>query len=224
MNIKDIRRENMRFLVKVAGSITAMAKRLDKSPSQISQLIGAKKSGSKNKPIGDMIAAQVEAAFNKPRGWLDKEHFHIRETFPDYVLMPVVHFVPLITWNEIQTWQRLADTNEPKTYTQWLPVSNVHSKKAFALQVNGDSMEAPSGTSFPNGALIVVDPDKTPTNKSYVVVNLNEKENNSTTFKQLIIDGNRRYLKPLNPRYPILELSDNAVIIGIIKQMVLEFD
>jgi SOS-response transcriptional repressor LexA len=43
------------------------------------------------------------------------------------------------------------------------------------------------------------------------------------TFKQLVIDG-RRYLKPLNPRYPIMEMDDRMATCGVVKQMIMSFD
>lgn len=67
MNVKVIRRENMRALAKSAGGISKLALRLGKSQSQISHLIGT----SPIKNIGDKVAAQIEAVFGKPPGWLD---------------------------------------------------------------------------------------------------------------------------------------------------------
>lgn len=67
MNVKSIRRENVRALAKSVGGISRLAIRLNKSQSQVSHLIGT----SPIKNIGDKIASQIEIIFGKPAGWLD---------------------------------------------------------------------------------------------------------------------------------------------------------
>ena len=44
-------------------------------------------------------------------------------------------------------------------------------------------------------------------------------DTNQATFKQLVIDGARRYLKPLNPRYPIIPVERDARICGVVREM-----
>ena len=71
-------------------------------------------------------------------------------------------------------------------------------KNAFALQVKGDSMEP----EFSDGCTIIVDPGKKAVHGSYVVVHVEDDE--EATFKELIVDGSRKYLKPVNNRYPLM--------------------
>ena len=35
-------------------------------------------------------------------------------------------------------------------------------------------------------------------------------------LKQLIIEGSRQYLKPLNPRYPIIALTEQFKVCGVV--------
>lgn len=70
MDIKEIRRINLREAAKSAGGVTALARALRHSQSQISHLIGAHPS----KNIGNKLAAEFEAALHKPPGWLDELH------------------------------------------------------------------------------------------------------------------------------------------------------
>ena len=62
MNIKDIRRKNLRKLARLVGGITDLSEHLDRSQSQISHLIG----NSPIKNIGDRLASHIEKVFNKP--------------------------------------------------------------------------------------------------------------------------------------------------------------
>jgi len=223
MNVKDIRRQNLRVLARSVGGITQLAERLAKSQSQISHLIGT----NPIKNIGDRFAAEVEQVFTKPNGWMDHEHPVINEEGGIYRVSGRQYYseVPLLNWQEALQWLDPKDANfagnNKKNSYQYLTVPCVASKHAFALQVEGDSMEAPSGVSFPNQSLIIVDPEERANNGAYVLA----KPNNTSpiVFKQLIIDGSRRYLKPLNPRYPLMEISAQAIICGVVKLLLMEF-
>lgn len=69
MNVKDIRRKNLRIIARAVGGITELSKLLNRSQSLLSHLIG--KHPSKN--IGDKFALIVETALNQPPGWLDQD-------------------------------------------------------------------------------------------------------------------------------------------------------
>ncbi|TYN14394.1 LexA family transcriptional repressor, partial [Salmonella enterica subsp. enterica serovar Typhimurium] len=42
------------------------------------------------------------------------------------------------------------------------------------------------------------------------------EDENEATFKKLVMDTGRRFLKPLNPQYPMIEISGNCKIIGVV--------
>ncbi|EBM5549197.1 LexA family transcriptional repressor, partial [Salmonella enterica] len=39
---------------------------------------------------------------------------------------------------------------------------------------------------------------------------------NEATFKKLVMDAGRKFLKPLNPQYPMIEINGNCKIIGVV--------
>lgn len=90
---------------------------------------------------------------------------------------------------------------------------------AFALKVRGDSMVDPGGRSYPDGCLIVVDPDRKAKPGERVVVRLATAE--EAIFKQLEFDGAQYFLKPLNPRYPLLPMPADAKIVGVVVMTVI---
>ncbi|MEH6641424.1 S24 family peptidase [Vreelandella glaciei] len=87
--------------------------------------------------------------------------------------------------------------------------------QAFWLEVTGDSMTAPAGVrpSIPEGTLVLVDTGIEATQGKLVVAQLDES--NQATFKKLVIDGGQKYLKPLNPAYPLIPINGNCRIIGV---------
>ncbi len=133
----------------------------------------------------------------------------------------ITGYLPLISWVRAGEWTEIADPLEPGTYEKLILVTRRYSNRAFALRLDGDSMQAPDGDSFPSGSIICVEPMQQAKNGSYVVIRL--ESSNEATFKQLIIDGAREYLKPLNPRYPIMEITEPATICGVVRQLVMDF-
>ncbi len=130
----------------------------------------------------------------------------------------ITAYVPLISWVAAGSWRDVADPYPAGVGEALVPVTCRAGPNAYALRVQGDSMEPV----FPDGSVIIVDPAVEPRQGSYVVVRLDEAE--QATFKQLVIDGGTRYLKPLNPRYPLLEVRESATVCGVVRQMVMDFE
>src|SRR5258708_7589976 len=139
MNVKEIRRNNLRMLARSVGGVTSLAERLSRSQSQISHLIGT----NPVKNIGDKLAAEVERVFEKPIGWLDHSQFTIQDHQGIYDPHAKRSFsqVPLIAWNDLFTWLETTHKNT-KHPTQHVVTQIPVSEHAFALYVDGDSMEA----------------------------------------------------------------------------------
>ncbi|MFS3633724.1 LexA family protein [Proteus mirabilis] len=111
-----------------------------------------------------------------------------------------------------------AFSTEFNSYTQkdavsWIPTAKKASERAFWLEVEGQSMTAPPGgkPSFPEGMLILVDPDEEVEFGDFCVARL---LNDEFTFKRLIREGGVEYLEPLNPRYDLIPINGNCTIIG----------
>ncbi|WP_392738911.1 LexA family protein [Serratia ureilytica] len=109
-------------------------------------------------------------------------------------------------------------TNEPVTFSEhdaqcWIATTRRASEKAFWLEVQGQSMTAPAGSkpSFPEGMLILVDPDETVSTGDFCIASM---DGSDFTFKRFIKDGWEPYLQPLNPQYPLLRCNENCQLVG----------
>ncbi|MEQ1977085.1 S24 family peptidase [Xenorhabdus sp. SGI240] len=122
---------------------------------------------------------------------------------------------PLLDWVNAGNWcedpaPKYQTSRTAKAYETCIECS----QRAFWLEVKGDSMVSPNGLSFPQGMIILVDPEVKPTPNNLVVAKLDgEKE---LTFKQLITEGYDTFLKPLNPQYNMITLSNQVNIIGVV--------
>lgn len=120
--------------------------------------------------------------------------------------------VPVISWVQAGNWKEVieADGDIPR-----VPTTYKVREHTYALRVEGDSMEP----TFPRGCLIIVEPGEDPHPGQYVIVRQNGSE---ATFKQLIQDGGTYMLKPINDRYPIMQMQAGAVFCGVVKQMMMD--
>lgn len=126
--------------------------------------------------------------------------------------------IPLVSWVHAGCWSEAIDLHEVGDAEEWIVFGDENTNNnAFALRVHGESMHDPSGpTSFSDGDIIIVDPDKNPENKSFVVVRQNG--NMEATFKQLIIESGEKMLKALNPSWPnrIIPMTEETVLCGVV--------
>ncbi len=83
-------------------------------------------------------------------------------------------------------------------------------REAFALQVLGDSMQP----EFQEGHIIIIDPDAVVESGNYVLAKYEEEY----IFRQLIIEDNQYFLKPLNENYPTLSIPNLEAVQGVIVQ------
>jgi len=90
--------------------------------------------------------------------------------------------------------------------------SSCRALEPYALRVLGDSMEP----EFADGCVIIVDPGGAPRDGSYVIVEFA----GDVFFRQLVVEGERRRLKPLNPKYGSFELTPPYTIKGSVVQQV----
>lgn len=128
---------------------------------------------------------------------------------------------PVISWVSAGSWAEAVEPY-PAGISDRYEFSEYDSKgPAFWLTVKGDSMTAPAGQSITEGTLILVDTEAEVAPGKLVVAKL--PDSNEATFKKLVSDGGRLFLKPLNPSYPIESVDENCRIVGVVVQALQKF-
>lgn len=159
---------------------------------------------------------RLSEIFNKPLDyWLDQYEVD------NGSFVSMNKQVPLISWVRAGSWDDIEDHFNPADAEEWINTqSKSVSKHAFALRVEGDSMTSPTGISFPEGCVVVIDPERSPKTGDYVIAK--DTITQKATFKKLATDGGRWYLKPLNTTYPAIEIDDPAMrVIGVAVEWVM---
>lgn len=125
--------------------------------------------------------------------------------------------VPLITWEQAGMLEDVVSSFS-ESEGEWVEsVARKTESPAYALRVVGDTMEP----RFPEGTILIIEPCSEAEHGKFVIAR--QKGSTDAVFKELIKDGANWYLKPLNPRYPILPLDKDTVICGKLRRAVQEY-
>lgn len=119
--------------------------------------------------------------------------------------------VPLISWVRAGAWcEANFEQHDDET---WLSCPVAISDSGYALKVLGDSMTNPGpGRSYPTGCIIFVDPEAETKTGDRVIARV--PRTNEATFKILVEDAGRQFLRPINPQYPIIDITEETHICG----------
>jgi SOS-response transcriptional repressor LexA len=98
--------------------------------------------------------------------------------------------------------------------SNWIGCPYDLSENSFVLKVQDELMTSTNGRSYPQGTLIFVDVDHKPKSGDRIIAV--DTKTLSAVFREYVISGSVRYLKPLNDRYPIQEFADSTSIIGVV--------
>lgn len=216
---EQVRLRNLELLIAEAGSAVKLARAAGTNSSYLSQVrnqMPTKKGTPRG--VGDDLAEKLERGMGKPLGWMDEVHAEPPQQpagtpEPNADAGPDIRSLrPLISWVQAGEWSEISEGFVPPYGVELLPCPVTCSPESFVLRVRGSSMEP----KFHEGDLIFVDPNVAAVHGKYVVVRLDET--NEATFKQLIVEGKRQYLKALNPDWPnrIIELNAAATIVGVV--------
>lgn len=121
---------------------------------------------------------------------------------------------PLISSVQAGAWAEACEPYQVEEVSEWYETTEKVIGKGFWLRVVGDSMTSPTGVSFPEGTMILVDTGRDHENKSLVVAKLTDV--NEATFKRFVVDAGMHYLMPLNPTYKPIAINGNCKIIGVV--------
>jgi SOS-response transcriptional repressor LexA len=121
--------------------------------------------------------------------------------------------VPLISWVQAGSWCEAICNIEVYDADSWLSCPVPISDHGYALKVQGDSMTNPGpGRSYPAGCIIFVDPEAETKTGDRVIARV--PRTNEATFKILVEDAGRQFLRPINPQYPIIDITEETHLCG----------
>lgn len=160
-----------------------------------------------SKPRGNVLA-NLAAALGASMQWLatgegeGPDVSNVRKTV-------TVRDLPVVSMSNL-TYFEPNDPNHKFSAIDFIPSPHEAGEFSFGVMVQGESMESCSGPSFPDGTIVVVDPETDIEDGEFgVFIDIN---NSQATFKMFTVDQGGAYLQPLNPSYPIVNAEDYVLI------------
>jgi SOS-response transcriptional repressor LexA len=108
--VQRIRHTNLLQLITELGSIQALADRIERSPSHVSQMKNNSTHSRTGIPrgIGDKMARHIEEKMGRPRGWMDTQHSDAGLELSIGVVAQVLsqgpaEYAVLLTWTALMT-------------------------------------------------------------------------------------------------------------------------
>ena len=195
---------------------------MDVSNAKLARMIGVSRPTignwieGKSAPTGENLTNLANALKVDPNWLMSGKESRVRldnnvdisqkipfEGFP----VPVISWVAAGSFGPIETVLRDAEVDE------YLPPIKECGKNGYGLVVTGISMSP----KFEPEDRIYVNPDFQVSDlKTGDLVIVSCAGDNEATFKQLIIEGTTRYLKPLNPKWDeqIIKLTEDCRLVG----------
>lgn len=213
----------------LAARIKQRRKEINLNQTQLAKLAGMAQSDISKLERGDSRSttriAELARALQCDAVWLSSGDEPSRTTVGEKLAPPYLanvsaatprRRVPLISWVRAGMFDDVADVFAPGEADDWITAyQSSPSGNAFALRVEGDSMTAAVGRSFPDGCIIIVDPNRSPQPGDFVIAK--DVRAQRATFKQLTTDGLQSYLKPLNTNYPVIAInSEHLRIVAVV--------
>ncbi len=189
--------------------------------TQLSRLAGVSQSTIGNIEVdirgyGDSVVAIAKALSVSPETLLGGVPSYNKSETDNTKKIATHSRVPMISWVTAGILTDMLDNLQAGEDQQWVECYySKPSKSSYALSVEGDSMTSPiqGAASFPHGTIIIVDTDAAAKPGDYVIAK--DVATQRATFKQLMTDGSRWYLKALNAMYQAIEIDDPALrVIG----------
>jgi SOS-response transcriptional repressor LexA len=227
MELSEIRRRRLAQIIdtRFKGIASDLAAAIGRDSSYVSRIFTEKLEHRRN--LGEGLARDIEALLGLAEhslddaSLLDEAHGGSTPGIAYDNIAPIrpiskQAMVPVISWVTAGSWCEAVDNFSVGDAEMWLPCPIPCSARTYALRVVGDSMTSPypNEKSYPEGVIIFVDPDKNYENGSRVIAKV--PETNEVTFKKLVMDSGRMYLKPLNPAYPTMDITRELHVCGVV--------
>lgn len=209
-------------LVSIGQRISKLMLDMDVSNAKLARMIGVSRPTignwieGKSAPTGENLTNLASALKVDPNWLMSGKESRVRldnnvdisQKIPfDGFPIPVISWVAAGSFGPIETVLRDAEVDE------YLPPIKECGKNGYGLVVTGISMSP----KFEPEDRIYVNPDFQVSDlKTGDLVIVSCAGGNEATFKQLIIEGTTKYLKPLNPKWDeqIIKLTEDCRLVG----------
>jgi len=118
--------------------------------------------------------------------------------------METIRYIPILSWEEAITWPNTYDEYHNTVSTEY-----EYDRHAFSLIVEEDHWE-----NLAKGTALLIDPSLKASHRDFIITY--KSGQNTASLKQLLLDEDQMYLKPIIQGYNISVLTSEHTILGIV--------
>lgn len=111
----------------------------------------------------------------------------------------------------VYSLEEIATGRENAKVLKFIGAAGITGKNVFGISINSDAL-APA---FQSNSIIIIDPNLKPVEGDYVLCCLGSGEE-APVFRQIFIDGNDYYFKPVNPGFGEMKHYEVYKILGVV--------
>lgn len=126
--------------------------------------------------------------------------------------------IPIIELEEALEWENIISKITPSNHSDFIVIDHSTCQGKFAIRVKGESM----WPQFQINTVLIISTDKITKNRDFVIAFI--KESNEVVFRQMMIDGNYKFLKAINSLFPTITFETEDKLIGTVIQTRLNLD
>jgi transcriptional regulator with XRE-family HTH domain len=128
-----------------------------------------------------------------------------------------INKVPLFSWEEVISYQKLMGTLTIETWNNWVIANADISDQAYALSVHQRSLSPV----FPYNTTLIVDQRQKIQDNDYVIIY--REGGNTTSVKKVVIIGDERWLLDPNKNVGAMLFTESHICCGVIIQAQIPF-
>ena len=210
------------YLVSIGQRISKLMLDMDVSNAKLARMIGVSRPTignwieGKSAPTGENLTNLANALKVDPNWLMSGKKSQVRLD-NNVDISQKIPFdgrpIPVISWVAAGSFGPIATVLKDAEVDEYLPPIKECGKNGYGLVVTGISMSP----KFEPEDRIYVNPDFQVSDlKTGDLVIVSCTGDNEATFKQLIIEGTTKYLKPLNPKWDeqIIKLTEDCRLVG----------
>ncbi|MGQ3891820.1 LexA family transcriptional regulator [Legionella sp. CNM-4043-24] len=148
-------------------------------------------------PLLDFFRVDINAFLYED---MSDPDWHIRKKMGDMISIPV------FSLDEVGKGRGQA------TVSMFIAAAGISGLNVFGVSINSDRL-APA---FQNNSIVIIDPDLKPMESDYVLCILGNRPDASPVFRQLFMDGDDYYFKPVNPGFGEMKQYEHFQLLGVI--------
>jgi SOS-response transcriptional repressor LexA len=206
-------------MTRVGRNIRILRERLGLSQNKVAELCGwdsgSRVSNYENTPrepgLDDIVI--IARVLNVSPATLAFDDFPISKNFPD----PKINGIPVLNWETASDWPANKKTITDNKDIDFIGQQLILGVNCYALKIEDDLMMSRAEEHFfKEGSYIIVDPEKKPKDRNFVVAK--GKSQKSLIFRQYRNDGYYEYLSLFKDNHPrkTMDLTPDITICGIV--------